>query len=164
MTALAQSILGGIADPADAVASALERLISEGSSDSVRLEQIVYWEARALRTNTLRERKRESPFGLLTDLALLEERIEDERAAKGQPLTQDTLSVGQPLTFETITFSQGFDRAVRDLPDNERDAYILTDLRGITDRAAADLLGISHMTVNRRSKAATIRLREELAA
>lgn len=164
MTSLAHTILRGLADPGDAVASALERLIEAGSADADRFAALVANESRTLRTKTLRDRKREAPFGLLSDLALLEERIEDERAAKGQPLAQDQYAVGQPLTFHGSAFQQTLDAAVRDLPEDERDAWFLTELRGITDREAAEHLGVSYVTVHRRRKQATIRIREELAA
>lgn len=146
MTALAHSILRGLADPADAVAAALERMVVEGSADPDRFKAIVVSEARTLRTKTLRTRRQEAPIGLLTDLAELEESL----AHGGRGL--------RPF------FAESFDTAVRDLPDDERDAWVLTELRGITDREAAEHLGVSHMTVNRRRKQAVIRIREELAA
>lgn len=145
MTTLAHMILRGLADPADAVASALERLIEEGSADAARFEKLVYREANTLRTKTLRDRRRETPIGLLTDLAELEESL-----AHG----------GQGLPF----FSSAFDSAVRELPDDERDAFILTDLRGLTTREAADVLDVSHMTVQRRADSARSQIGEELTA
>lgn len=144
MTALAYTILRGLADPADAVASALERLIEEGSADADRFAALVANEARTLRTKTLRDRRREEPIGLLPDLAEMEESL----ALRGR---------GLPF------FAEDFDRVVRDLPEIERDAFILTDLRGATDREAAELLGVSRMTVNRRADAARSLLRKEVS-
>lgn len=144
MTSLARSILRGLADPADAVAAALERLIQEGSADPDRFEKLVYNEAHSLRTKTLRDRRREEPIGLLTDLAELEESL-----AHG----------GRGLPF----FGSAFDAAVRELPDDEREAFIVTELRGLPTREAADVLGASHMTVHRRAESARASIRKELA-
>lgn len=145
MTALAGSILRGLADPADAVAAALERLIEEGSADTGRFEKLVYNEAHSLRTKTLRDRRREEPIGLLPDLAELEESL--ARSGRGLPF-----------------FGTTFDSAVRGLHEDERVAFIVTELRGLPTREAADVLGASHMTVHRRAESARATIREELLA
>lgn len=146
MTTLARSILRGVADPADAVASALERLIEEGSDDADRFEKLVYNEAHSLRTKTLRDRRREAPIGLLPDLAELEE----ERLSTGASMGRSSF------------FPDAFDTALRGLPDDEREAFIVTELRGLPTREAADVLGTSHMTVHRRAESARLYIREEL--
>lgn len=146
MTTLAHSILRGLADPADAVAAALERMVVEGSADPARFKALVASEARTLRTKTLRTRRQEAPIGLLTDLAELEE----------------SLATGRGLPLSLASFPEDFDYAVRGLPESERDAFILTALRGLTTREAADVLDVSHMTVARRADAARDRLGEEL--
>jgi RNA polymerase sigma factor (sigma-70 family) len=45
-----------------------------------------------------------------------------------------------------------------------RDAFILTELRGLTEREAADVLDTSQPTVHRRAEAARNYIREELIA
>lgn len=67
-----------------------------------------------------------------------------------------------PLTPEVMEFRVGFDQALRALPEDERDAFILTDVRGLTTREAADVLAVDHSTVVRRAQAARNTLREEL--
>lgn len=61
-------------------------------------------------------------------------------------------------------FPAAFDNSVRELDESERDVLILTDLRGLTDREAADVLGTSRMTIHRRRDRARQILREEIAA
>jgi len=60
-------------------------------------------------------------------------------------------------------FEGDFDQAVRDLPEEERDAYILTELRGLSQVAAADVLGVSQPTMSRRLDAARDFIREEIS-
>jgi RNA polymerase sigma factor (sigma-70 family) len=71
---------------------------------------------------------------------------------------------GASLTGEEWRFSTDFDAALRSLTSDERDAFILTELRGLTVRDAAPLLGTSHMTVHRRAESARSQIREEIAA
>lgn len=88
------------------------------------------------------------PVGLQDDL---------DRAANTQHI--------QPgLTFERQQFQQNLDLAVRDLPADEREVFILTELRGLTERDAADVLDISQPTVHRRAEAARTTVRKELIA
>ena len=87
-------------------------------------------------------RRREEPAGLAHDLA--------------------ELADSRPLTYETHTFGTRFDSAVRELDPDDRDAYILTELRGLPEREAADVLGTSQPTVHRRAEAARTFVRKEL--
>lgn len=66
--------------------------------------------------------------------------------------------------FEAAEFDVLFDSGVRALEDEQRDAFILTDLRGLTVREAAGVLRTSYPTVHRRAEVARTLLREELAA
>lgn len=82
-------------------------------------------------------------------------------------LEQDVRELAQGQTFLPQTLAQfptTFDQSLRDLDDDDRDAFILTDLRGLPSREAADLLDTSHMTVQRRADRARFTLREEIAA
>jgi DNA-directed RNA polymerase specialized sigma24 family protein len=106
-----------------------------------------------LAVDEYRFRGRFIPAGLAEDLA------EDLEEA----LEADQLPHVQLLTHEADTFRRRFDSGVRALPSAERDAYILTDLRGLTEREACLVLGVSQMTVNRRAENARHFLRLEIA-
>lgn len=97
----------------------------------------------------IRHRQRVTPAGFLTED---DERIDDL-----------VMPVVVPLSAATAEFRERFDAAVRQLPEPERDAFILTELRGLGDREAAPYLGVSHMTVHTRRKAATDMVRRALA-
>lgn len=74
------------------------------------------------------------------------------------------LIVSKARTFDQETFAGDFDSTIRHLPGDELRALVLTDLRGLTVREAADVLGTSHMTVHRRRENARLNLRERIAA
>lgn len=57
-----------------------------------------------------------------------------------------------------------FSEGLGSLEDLDRRAYVLTEVRGLTDREAADVLGMSHMTINRRAERARNHLKEALGA
>lgn len=63
---------------------------------------------------------------------------------------------------DTAIFRADFDRALRQLPWGQRAAFVLTELRGLTERETANVLGIDQATVNRRCEAARIFLKGEL--
>ena len=73
------------------------------------------------------------------------------------------LSDNRGMTIEGAIFAADFDRAIRRLPDEARDAFILYELRGLTQFEAALLLGILPTTVVGRVEAAKAELRKELA-
>lgn len=84
-------------------------------------------------------------------------------------LTEDVLDAAAKgglgfLTQEQAQFPATFDASVRGLEDSEFDAFVLTDLRGLSNREAADVLGTSHTTITRRRESARLALREEIAA
>jgi RNA polymerase sigma factor (sigma-70 family) len=66
------------------------------------------------------------------------------------------------LTPERDRFAAAFDNAVRSLSPKQREAFILTQLRGATQREAADMLGIAQRTVSERVERATLAVREAL--
>lgn len=72
------------------------------------------------------------------------------------------LGYATPLSQSLASFPSAFDAAVRGLEGPERDAYILTELRGLTLREAADVLDTSHITVHRRAEVARHIVREEI--
>lgn len=66
-------------------------------------------------------------------------------------------------TADVAVFRADFTRALRSLPKEERDAFAAIELRGLTQREAADLLGVSQPTIARRLDRASTLLREELS-
>jgi RNA polymerase sigma factor (sigma-70 family) len=87
------------------------------------------------------------PVGLVPDIAKLEE---------------DGLARVLPHTVQRAEFAEDFDTAVRGLEESERDAYILTELRGLSSREVGGLLDTSHMTAYRRAESARNTVRKEL--
>lgn len=74
----------------------------------------------------------------------------------------DHLPQFQSMTPEDSFFGDAFDRAVRDLDDDPRDAFILGELRGLTTREAGAILDTSHETARARRDAAAADIRKEL--
>lgn len=66
-------------------------------------------------------------------------------------------------SIETAIIRADFDRAFRQLPRAQAEAFALTELRGLTERETADVLGVAQKTINRRCEAARTYLRGELA-
>lgn len=66
--------------------------------------------------------------------------------------------------FEDADFTEAHDTAVRGLGVELRDAYILSELRGLTSRESGPLLGVSHVTAATRRELATSAIREEIAS
>jgi RNA polymerase sigma factor (sigma-70 family) len=88
----------------------------------------------------------ETPAGLIPDLAEIEEELAAHR----------------PHSAECEAFVQSFDGAVRALPSDDRVAFILTALRGLTSREAAGVLDTSHMTTHRRAENARLTVAKEI--
>ena len=93
-------------------------------------------------------REIETPVGLQAEI---EQELREQRSVPA-------------LTVDTYEFQKDFDSAIRDLDDEERDAFIVTELRGLPEREAAEVLGTSQPTVHRRAEAARNYIREEIAA
>ena len=92
--------------------------------------------------------------------------VDEQRAAYRRPVPAG-LEVVEPgtngnLPASLTTFPHEFDAAIRTLPDEQRAAYILTELRGLTVREAASVLGTSKSTVARAAEAAITSRRKEL--
>ncbi|HEY5989773.1 MAG TPA: sigma-70 family RNA polymerase sigma factor [Streptosporangiaceae bacterium] len=67
------------------------------------------------------------------------------------------------LTTNLATFPSDFDDAVRALPALDRDVLILTELRGLTVREAATVMGLSKSSADRCAQAAIRRVRKEVS-
>lgn len=72
------------------------------------------------------------------------------------------LTVPTPTTPDAYMFGLALTAAVRGLPEPEREAFVLTVMRGLTAREAAQVLGTSHTTVLTRANSARSILKEEL--
>lgn len=166
IVAEARSILRGRADATDVAATAYTRLwaeISEGRADNLydRLIELTKTEAEKTKKRAQRERKY---------LGLVVERVVDpdpdtpyETALYREGGTHlaeiaNQLTVRQPTPAD-VRFQVGFDGAVRRLTPKQKDAYILTELRGLSAVEAGELLGINQSAVSKR----IARARESIA-
>jgi RNA polymerase sigma factor (sigma-70 family) len=139
-------------DIASSAAEALVRRIEADGIDAVyNLEGLFRVIAHGLWVDYVRDNfvgevdellLRESPIGLSDEL--------------------DKFAQQRTRTYEDATFAQDFDAALRGLEEPERDVFILTDLRGLSQRAAGAVLGVSQPTVQARADAARALIREEL--
>lgn len=120
-------------------------------------------------TDHYRAKKRQP---VLVDFAGIEQEANRELAEDADPQdpfhtfaarVQDALTVPMP-DDEDVRFRGDFNEALRALDTEERDAFILTELRGLPVRDAAEVLATSKDTVHRRAEAARTKLREELIA
>lgn len=146
-------------DAEDIVARSFTKLwrhIENGYRDDLgaRLNQIIdsglkdYWQAQASR------RAIETPVGGPMDVAYAED------STRKNGLTALTVPYA---TIEDVEFRTDFDRALRGVDEPYRDAFILTDIRGLSQYEAADLLGIDQATVSRRADIARAQIRKELS-
>lgn len=83
--------------------------------------------------------------------------------AAGDTTDLSILSENVHMTIDGAIFASDFDRALRGLPDDQRDAFILNELRGLTNYETAIHLGISPSTVAHRVALGKDALRKELA-
>ncbi len=150
--AQARSILRGLSDPADVAATAFTRLWAEitgGRADSLHARLTSHVKA-AAEAEYSRAQREDAYLGRAYD--------EDERVIRegGTHATAiaDRLTVPPP-TPETQRFAETFDGAVRGLTQKQREAYVLTELRGLSTVEAADLLGVTHQAVSGRRARAT---------
>lgn len=137
----AQRILGDPDRAEDVAAEAMGRLIM-GGKDRKHFKLIVH----GLTVDAVR-RGRETPW----DIGAVHENEED------------TLLLQQPLTYEQVEFRADFDRAIRALDEEDRQAFLLTEVRGLTVREAASILDISKTTVADRAERARTQIKEALA-
>ena len=74
----------------------------------------------------------------------------------------DHLQQFQVHDFDDASFATDFDSAVRGLAEAPRDAFILSELRGLTSREAGARLGVSHTTAASRRESATAQIKEAM--
>lgn len=115
---------------------------------------------RAVRPRTVREF-----FGLVNqhmrwELNDLARRLDDQPAAVGlsEGLVPSPASSSSGLTPEGRRMLE----AIGDLPEDEREAFSLVRIQGLTQVEAAEVLGVSIKTVQRRVNRALLTLEEEL--
>jgi RNA polymerase sigma factor (sigma-70 family) len=84
------------------------------------------------------------------------------RLAEDEERLKEYIGSLPATSIEDIEFQTDFDRAIRALPSVDRDAFILTELRGLTSEEAAPLLDCSDRQVRYLRERATARLAEAL--
>ena len=132
----------------DVATEALGRLVMDGAE---RRHFALIVKRIALDKYRQREARHESPVGELETFEGLEEQ------------GRDVLWQGAPLTVEQVEFRTDFDQAVRDLPiELDRQAFLLTTVRGLTYREAAEVLDIDHTSVHRHAERARTQIKEAL--
>lgn len=67
------------------------------------------------------------------------------------------------MSIDTALLRADLSAAIRSLPATEREAFTLTELRGLTVREAGSVLGVGKDTVARRAEAARTLLQQELS-
>lgn len=166
IVAQARSILRGHSDPADVAATAFTRLwaeISDGRADNLhaRLVELTKTEAETARQRSRRELEY---LGYPVERTLVAEEGEPmftvlvrEKGTHAAEIAE-RMTVRQP-TPEDVRFQTGLDEAVRSLTPKQRDAFILTELRGLSTVEAADALGVTKQAVSKRAT----RARESIA-
>lgn len=131
----------------DFVQRAFERLLAR--QDVTNMRALLFEIARGLLKNEYRDRSREPE-------------VVSWEALVGDGEQLDHLPQFQTYDFEDADFAAVHDRAVRALDPADRDAYIVTELRGLTSREAEPVLGVSRTTANARRVNATAEIRKEL--
>jgi RNA polymerase sigma factor (sigma-70 family) len=144
-TQQAQRILKDRQRAEDVAAEAMGRLVLGGKTRQ-QFTLIVH----GLSVDALRKLGRETPWDISDG------RWHEEHA-------EDLLHLSQPLTFEQVEFRADFDRAVRALDEDDRQAFLLTEVRGLSTREAAPLLNVSDRTVARRAENARAQIKEAIA-
>lgn len=139
----------GAPDPEAAVQEAaitVARLVGRGGVRNPKGLLFRATESKAINAYNREQAKGALPIGLLFD--------QDDA-------DHQTLMPLAAPSFEQVEFADAFDRALRGLDAEDRDAFVLTYLRGLTVRAAAAVLRTPYVTVYRRAERARIRLRKE---
>lgn len=144
---------------ADAVTRSLSRRVGQHNAEDIVSQAFIKLAEKLEHTSI-----RDAPALLGTIIAGLEKDFYRGRDARGEVLIAPeefqepdqlgNLGISHALTYEDQHFTTGFDSAVRRLEGVDRDAFVLTELRGLTVREAADVLDTSKDTVHRRAEAA----------
>ena len=115
----------------------------------------------------VRQEPVENPLGLLDkiihDKAVDRTRRRVKRADVEQPYPDlSAVSPSTPPTHDDLLFAVGLDQIIRVLPREERDAFILMDLRGVSAYEAARLLGSPASTIRNRRDAVRNLIQKEM--
>jgi len=129
------------AEREDVVQDALIRMVDK-APDPALLAAVMDGLAKNLIRAKARRAKVELPGGDANDLSIL--------------------SDNRGRSIDSAIFAADFNRALRDLSEDDRAAFILYELRGLTAYEAALYLGVPPTTVNSRVESAKGLLRKEL--
>lgn len=147
----------------DTAARLAERIVGSAEAEDVASETMIRAARRIEQGHSLAEVERLVPI-IAYGLAVDEYRRGEIPAGLGREDDELGQLLGaRALTADEADFSAAFDLRVRDLVDVDRDAFILTELRGLTTREAADVLDTPRSTVHRRAEAARLSLRGDIA-
>ena len=113
----------------------------------------------AYNASLMRLRKREQMTAFSLDQPLYEEETGDGVAH--HLADWSTIPDDQLLTAEA---RQEMDRAIAELPETLRAAFVLRDIQGLSGAETAEVLGISVQAVKNRLRRARLRLRDRLSA
>lgn len=138
---------------ADAFAEMAEQIesLAPGENPARRLWQLALRRADQVRY----EAGRTLSYGVIGDMHPGASRVLDAQAMieyEQEPF----------LNIENAQLPEVFDHSLRELDSDDRDAFILTELRGLTEREAAGLLDTSQPTIHRRAESARKTLRKEI--
>lgn len=137
------SKLVGSADAEDVVHDAYLRVARAArTTDDAKMMTTT---VRNLAIDRLRKRAREMP--------LADEKLDSVRAG---------LDIVPPVTIESAMFVADFNDALSRLSDEQAQAFILIQLRGLSQTEAADVLGVNQSTVQRNYERGRRNLAREL--
>lgn len=144
---------------------ALARSTAGDNVTKAAAEDIVQKAFMELREKLERGERVKNPKGLL-------ERIIHRRTQDYLRSVEDTHELVVAVTpllregynpYDAAIFAADLDAGLRRLPHDEVQAFVLTELRGVDDREAGDILHVDHTTVSRRADRARRKLRKALA-
>jgi RNA polymerase sigma factor (sigma-70 family) len=163
--------LGGIFERQNATAKRVAlKMLDESAAEDVASETMIRVAARLNQGLTAQEAEALVPI-IAYGLAVDEYRRQEIPAGLGHVddwlgslIEEESLAVNEALTVDRDAFAAAFDNGVRGLNEEDFTAFTLTDLRGLPEREAADVLGTSQKTINRRRESARHILRGAIAA
>lgn len=154
----ARTILRGYSDPADVAATAYTRLwaeVTEGRAEHLH-ERLMELTRTIAATEVTRGRREEQYLGYEREYVGLHDpdTLDDLYVTTGREGGTHAPDIAAmslpPLTQDRHHFDVEFDAAVRSLTPKQREAFVLTELRGLSTVEAASTLSITDSAVRHR--------------